>query len=120
MSKTARVNKWEKVAVGELTSTFEELSRAIDNKADARDTAAVVERMISRNEVSAALAEKSGGAVASIAAGLTPLAIGTDAGTVPIFDAKKLVAMLKDERVLDQAVKGGLIPIKFVASEIAL
>ena len=45
----------EKVSVAELTTTFEELSRVIDNKADARDTSAIVERMTSRAELQAAL-----------------------------------------------------------------
>ena len=49
----------EKVSVNELTTTFEELSRVIDNKADARDTSAIVERMTSRAELQAALAEKA-------------------------------------------------------------
>ena len=40
-------------------------------------------------------------------------AIGTDAGTVPILDAKKLVTLLKDEAVRKEVVKGA-IPFKFV------
>ena len=47
----------EKVSVTELTTTFEELSRIIDDKADARDTGALVERMAGRAEVQAALAQ---------------------------------------------------------------
>ena len=49
----------EKVSVNELTTTFEELSRVIDNKADARDTSAIVERMTSRSELQATLADKA-------------------------------------------------------------
>ena len=49
----------EKVSVGELTSTFQDLSKVIDNKADARDTSAIVERMASRAELQGALAEKA-------------------------------------------------------------
>ena len=49
----------EKVSVNELTTTFEELSRVIDNKADARDTSSIVERMAGRSEVQAALADKA-------------------------------------------------------------
>jgi hypothetical protein len=49
----------EKVSVNELTTTFEELSRVIDNKADARDTSSIVERMAGRMEVQTALADKA-------------------------------------------------------------
>ena len=49
----------EKVSVSELTTTFEELSRVIDDKADARDTSALVDRMAGRAEVQAALSAKA-------------------------------------------------------------
>lgn len=41
----------EKVSASELSTTFEELSRVIDDKADARDMNALVQRMAGRAEV---------------------------------------------------------------------
>ena len=49
----------EKVSASELSNTFEELSRVIDDKADARDMNALVQRMAGRAEVQAALASKA-------------------------------------------------------------
>lgn len=41
-------------------------------------------------------------------------AIGTDTGSVPIFDAKKLVGMLKEERIKAEANRHGVIPLEAV------
>lgn len=49
----------DKVNVGELTSAIDGLASEMDNKADARDTSAVLQQMSSRTDISAALASKA-------------------------------------------------------------
>ena len=47
------------------------------------------------------------------------LAVGTDAGTIPIFDAKTLTLMLKDDRLKSEMVRGA-IPVKYLTPALIL
>ncbi len=49
----------EKANIAELSTTFDELSRVIDEKADARDHGSLLERKAGRAEVQAALSQKA-------------------------------------------------------------
>ena len=48
------------------------------------------------------------------------LAIGTDAGSVPIIDAKKLLSMLKEDRVRKEVGRDGGVPFKVVEASVIL